>query len=55
MIEATIFHGIRAIWVVMVVGGIIGLILAVAMDYWDTPEYRKNFKRNLRELKNDHS
>ena len=48
MIEAIIFHGMRTIGAVVVIGGMIGLILAVLMDYWDTREYRKTFKRNLR-------
>lgn len=51
MIEAIVFHGIRAIWAAMVIGGIAGLILAEVLDYWDTREYRKNVKRNLRELR----
>ena len=49
MIEAIIFHGMRALGVVVIIGGVIGLIGVVSMDYWDTREYRKNFKRNLRE------
>ena len=39
MIEAIIFHGMRVLGVVVIMGGITGLILAVVMDYWDA---RKN-------------
>lgn len=38
MIELIIFHGMRAIWAVMVIGAVTGVILAMAMDYWDKRE-----------------
>ena len=34
-----------------IAGTAIGILLGVLVDYWDTREYRKNVKRNLRELR----
>jgi len=39
-------------WVeIGIVGISIGIVLGLLMDYWDKREYYKNFKGNLRELK----
>ena len=38
-------------WIaIFLIGGTIGIILGVMVDYVDTREYRRNLKRNLREL-----
>ena len=39
-------------WIaIFLVGDTIGVLIGVMMDYVDTYEYHKNFKRNLRELR----
>ena len=41
-------------WVALILtGAIIGIALGVLVDHWDKREYYRNFKRNLREMKDE--